>query len=295
MEKCEKRKEGDRLGLVLEGGAMRGLYTAGVLDVLLEQGIQADTVLGVSAGAIHGCSYVSGQGGRSIRYYEKYRGDRHFMGLYCLLTTGDMVGRKFCYEELPLRLDPFDEAAFEASPMDFYVTTTNLLTGKAEYVLCKELRPGAGMEYIRAGASMPLASRIVRIGGVPYLDGGVADSIPYAAAGRLGCGPRIVVLTRAAGYRKEPAKMGIFNAFYKKYPNFLRAMAGRYAMYNAEVSLVEHAAARGEAFLLRPSRDLQVSRMEKDVGKLRALYELGRADTLAQLPALRGYLHKNGR
>ena len=125
-----------RLGLVLEGGAVRGIYTAGVLDVLMKHGVQADMVIGTSAGCIHGCCYVSGQAGRSIRYYRKYRKDRHFMGFYSLLTSGEMVGRKFCYEDLPLRLDPFDEAAFEASPVDFYVTVTNVETGLAEHILC---------------------------------------------------------------------------------------------------------------------------------------------------------------
>lgn len=150
---------GQRLGLVLEGGAMRGIYTAGVLDVFLEAGIMPDVVVGVSAGALHGCSYVAGQKGRSIRYYRKYRSDKHFMGLYSLLTTGDVVGTKFCYEDIPLRLDPFNEAAFEKAPVDFYVTVTNVRTGKPEYILCDELKVGSKMDVIRAGASMPLCSK----------------------------------------------------------------------------------------------------------------------------------------
>ena len=192
-----------RLGLVLEGGAVRGIYTAGVLDVLMKHGVQADMVIGTSAGCIHGCCYVAGQAGRSIRYYRKYRRDRHFMGFYSLLTSGEMVGRKFCYEDLPLRLDPFDEAAFEASPVDFYVTVTNVETGLAEHILCDELRVGGKMELLRAGASMPLCSRIVEYGGRKYLDGGVADSIPYRAALGLGAQRCLVVLTQPAGYLKK--------------------------------------------------------------------------------------------
>ena len=198
---------GQRLGLVLEGGAMRGIYTAGVLDVFLEAGIMPDVVVGVSAGALHGCSYVAGQKGRSIRYYRKYRSDKHFMGLYSLLTTGDVVGTKFCYEDIPLRLDPFNEAAFEKAPVDFYVTVTNVRTGKPEYILCDELKVGSKMDVIRAGASMPLCSKMVEWNGNLYLDGGVSDSIPYAKMKDFGCRKSIVVLTQPAGYLKQPAAM----------------------------------------------------------------------------------------
>lgn len=280
----------EKIGLVLEGGAMRGMYTAGVLDLLMDNGIRADLVIGVSAGAIHGCCYVSGQRGRSIRYYEKYRRDRRFMGLWALVTTGELVGAKFCYEDIPLRLDPFDEAAFEASPTAFYLTVTNLETGKAEYIHCKELKVGSGMDYMRAGASMPLCSRIVEIGGKKYLDGGVADSIPYAAAKALGCTRCIVVLTRPAGYLKQPAALAPFRLMYRKYPHFVETMAHRHTVYNSEVCAVEQAAKAGEAFLIRPTADLQVSRAERDLTKLRALYELGCSDARALMPALRDFV-----
>lgn len=295
MEQNNRERPGGKLGLVLEGGAMRGMYTAGVLDAMMEQGIKADTVIGVSAGAIHGCNYVSGQKGRSIRYYEKYRGDRRFMGLYALLTTGELVGRRFCYEDIPLRLDPFDEAAFEASPVEFYVTVTNVETGEAEYILCDELRVGGKMDVIRAGASMPLCSHIVEYGGKKYLDGGIADSIPYAQARRLGCGPCIVVLTQPERYLKQPAMLAPFRAAYRKYPKLVQAMARRHTMYNTEVCAVEQAAKRGEAFLLRPSKKMQIGRAERDMAKLRAMYELGRADAKAQAGALQAFLQAHGR
>ena len=231
---------GQRLGLVLEGGAMRGIYTAGVLDVFLEAGIMPDVVVGVSAGALHGCSYVAGQKGRSIRYYRKYRSDKHFMGLYSLLTTGDVVGTKFCYEDIPLRLDPFNEAAFEKAPVDFYVTVTNVRTGKPEYILCDELKVGSKMDVIRAGASMPLCSKMVEWNGNLYLDGGVSDSIPYAKMKDFGCRKSIVVLTQPAGYLKQPAAMAPFEAMYRKYPAFVAAMRGRDQMYNTEVCAFPH-------------------------------------------------------
>ena len=150
-----------KTGIVLEGGAMRGIYTAGVLDVFLEEGVTADLVMGVSAGAVHGCSFVSGQHGRSIRYYMKYCGDPRFMSFRSLLTTGDVVEEQFCYREIPERLDPFDNDAFEASPVKFYAVCSDLETGEAAYLLCPTLR-GEAVDRIRASASMPFLSQIGR-------------------------------------------------------------------------------------------------------------------------------------
>ena len=268
---------------------MRGLYTAGVLDVLLEQGIRADGVIGVSAGTVHGVSYVSGQDGRSIRYYERYRNDKRFMGLYPLLTTGDIVDKKFCYEDIPWRLDPFDNDAFVRADIPFYVTCTNVETGKAEYIRCTDFQGTDAMEYLRAGASMPLVSRIVKVGGKKLLDGGVADSIPLAAFRRMGYEKNIVVLTRAAGYRKKPAMLLPFRLRYQRYPAFVAAMARRHLVYNREVDDAECGAADGSVLLLRPSTDLAVSRTEHDVKKLRRLYELGRSDTLARLGEIKHF------
>lgn len=271
---------------------MRGLYTAGVLDAFLESGIHVDGVIGVSAGTVHGVSYLSGQHGRSIRYYEKYRSDKRFMGLYPLLTTGDIVDKKFCYHDIPWELDPFDDDAFQASGVPFYVTCTNVETGKAEYIRCDSMRKGDNMEYLRAGASMPLVSRIVEVGGKKLLDGGVADSIPLGAFRRMGYRKNIVVLTRAAGYHKKPAAILPFKMMYHDYPEFVKAMAHRHEVYNAELAAVEQGVADGDVFVLRPSVDLEVSRTEHSVKKLRELYELGRADTLSRLGELRRFCAK---
>ena len=170
-----------KTGLVLEGGAMRGIYTAGVLDVFLEQGISPGMVMGVSAGAIHGISFLSRQGGRSIRYYMKYCRDKRFMSFYSLVTTGDVVGEQFCYHDIPDTLDPFDHDAFEASGIPFWAVCSNLETGQGEYIRCPTLR-GEAMEYLRASASMPFLSRPIQAGGKLLLDGGVCDSIPALAA-----------------------------------------------------------------------------------------------------------------
>ena len=190
-------------GLVLEGGGMRGIYTAGVLDVMDEAGLRTafDGVIGVSAGAVHGCSFVSGQRGRSIRYFTRYCRDRGFMSVYSLLTTGNAVGEKLCYHDIPERLDPFDNEAFMASPTAFYVGVTNLETGEGEYPRVSDLF--AQMDYLRASASMPYVSRIVMLEGKPYLDGGIADSVPLAAFERMGYARNVVVLTKEAGFKRK--------------------------------------------------------------------------------------------
>ena len=198
----EAERNSMKTGLVLEGGAMRGIYTAGVLDVFMEHEMHFDGVIGVSAGALHGCSFVSGQKGRSIRYYEKYRGDKHFMSFWSLLCTGDIVGEKFCYHEIPQWLDPFDYEAFYKSDTDFYVGCSNLETGKPEYLRIKDML--SEIDLMRASASMPYVSRIVKFHGMKLLDGGCTDSIPVRAFQRMGYQKNVVVLTRHEGYAKEP-------------------------------------------------------------------------------------------
>ena len=207
--------------LVLEGGAKRGIYTAGVLDVFLENNIVADAVIGVSAGAIHGCSYAAKQKGRSIRYNLKYNDDYRFMSFKSLIKTGNMVDTEFAYHELPDKLDPFDHEAFEKSETKFYATCTNLETGKPEYVFCPNLRNDY-IDYLRASASMPLVSQIVEMNGKKYLDGGIADSIPIKAAINMGFEKNIVVLTRPSGYRKHKFSMlWLAKIVYRKFPNFI--------------------------------------------------------------------------
>ena len=268
-----------KTALILEGGAMRGIYTAGVLDTLWEKGFRPDGIFGVSAGAIHGLSFVSGQPGRSIRYYTKYSRDRRFFSLFSLLTTGSMVGEKFCYHDIPDRLDPFDYDAFSRSPIEFYAVSTSLTTGEGVYTKCEDLRKE--MDWVRASASMPFVSRKVWIKGKPYLDGGVADSIPLQAARKLGYDKCVVVLTRCAGYRKKPQSTAPAKLLYGKYPAFVAAIAKRHQHYNQTVEEIEQLAEKQEIFLLRPSRDLHISRTEKDPERLMAQYNLGRSDMAA--------------
>ena len=272
---------------VLEGGAKRGIYTAGVLDVFLERGIVADAVIGVSAGAIHGCSYVSKQKGRSIRYNLKYNDDYRFMSYRSWLKTGNIVDTEFSYHELPDKLDVFDHDAFERSETKFYVTCTNLETGKAEYIYCPSLR-GKNIDYIRASASMPFVSQIVEIDGKKYLDGGIADSIPFAAAKKMGFDKIVVIETRPKGYRKKAFPMNwLAKLVYRQYPNFVEAIRNRHKMYNEELEQIERST---KAFLLRPSKLVQISKVEHDEEIIEEMYKLGRYDATQKIKALKEYL-----
>lgn len=279
-----------KTGLVLEGGAMRGIYTAGVLDVFLDNNIEFDGVIGVSAGAIHGCTYVAKQNGRNIRYYKKYCRDKRFMSLYSLITTGDLVGKQFCYYDLPDIHDPFDYDAFAASKTDFYAVCSDLETGKPAYVLCNDLRKQ--MEYLRASASMPMVSKIVEYGGRKLLDGGVADSIPLRAAQRLGYDRIVVVQTREEGYQKSPEGNFISDKKYHKYPNFIKAIRTRHEMYNSEIKYISELEKSGEIIAVRPSCHIDISRTEKNPDVIEEMYQLGRQDAEIQLNDIISFLNK---
>ncbi len=268
---------------------MRAIYTAGVLDVLYEAGIRPDGIIGTSAGAIHGCSFRSGQAGRSIRYYKKYCKDRRFMSLWSLLTTGSIVGEKFCYYDLPERLDPFDNEAFRAATdLEFYITCTELESGKAVYKKTDHLN--ADIRWMLAGASMPYVSKKIKLEGKTYLDGGVADSIPIEAFRQMGFERNLVVLTRPAGYRKSPQNPKLAKLFYRKYPRFVKALTERHRVYNATLDRLAELEQAGEVFLLRPSKDLKIKRLEKDPARIEAQYQLGRADAEAALERLKAWL-----
>lgn len=279
-----------KTGLILEGGAMRAIYTAGVLDVFMEEGLTFDSLFGVSAGAIHGSVYLGNQPGRTIRYYKKYSRHKNFMSFYSLLTTGSLVGEQFCYHDLPDRLDPFDYETFAKSKTAYFPVCTDLLSGKAIYPRCTDLRKE--MDYMRASASMPMVSAIVEINGQKLLDGGIADSIPFQKAKEMGYSKQVLVLTRPKGYRKKPMKMGLAKIIYRKYPNFLNTLSRRHDEYNKTVEEIERLEEKGEILVIRPSLDLHIGRMEKDPDRLQAQYDLGRTDALAKLTALKEFLYE---
>ncbi len=275
--------------LVLEGGGKRGMYTAGVLDVFLENGINVDGVFGVSAGAIHGVSYVSKQVGRDMRYNIKYNDDYRFMSLKNWLKTGNVVDVDFCYNQIPNRLDKFDYAAYETNPTKFYAVCSNVETGNAEYVLCEEMHQG--IKYVQASASLPFFSRIVKIEDKKLLDGGICDSIPLKAAQNYGYDKNIVVLTRPDGYRKKTSlNHWLARLVYRSYPKFVEAMINRPKMYNAELNYVAKEAQAGRTLVIRPSKLIKIKRLETDIEIVKAIYELGRKDATANLDKVKQFL-----
>lgn len=277
-----------RTGLVLEGGGVRGIYTAGVLDVFLENDLHFDGVIGVSAGAIHGCSYLSGQKGRSIRYYRKYVSDPRFMSWRSWLKTGDIVGADFCYHELPDKLDVYDHEAFLRCGVPFYAVCTDLETGKPAYIRLTDLR--TQIDYMRASASLPYFSRIVELGGHKYLDGGCSDSIPLTAFQQMGYARNVVILTRDAAYRKSPELRALPGLVYRKYPAFVQTLLNRHIMYNQQVEEVTRQAAAGCAFVIRPGRPLEIGRLENNPDKVQQVYDQGRSDALNALDSLRAWM-----
>ena len=282
--------EAMKTGLVLEGGAMRGLFTAGVLDVLMENKITFDGVIGVSAGAAFGCNFKSGQIGRAVRYNVRFCRDRRYCGLGSLWKTGDIFNTDFCYGEVPLKLDPFDFDAYEKNPTDFYVVCTDVETGQA---LCHRYtgREDHGFDWIRASASMPLVSRMVEIEGRKLLDGGIADSIPASCFESMGYTRNVVILTRPEGYRKKKNQaLPLISRKYRAYPRLVEAMEQRHLIYNAELDYVAQAQAEGRMFFIRPEKALAVRRIEKNPERLRAAYEEGRRTAERQREALSAFL-----
>ena len=279
-----------KTGLILEGGAMRGLFTAGVLDVLMENKITFDGVIGVSAGAAFGCNFKSGQIGRAVRYNVRFCRDKRYCGLGSLLKTGDFFNTDFCYGEVPLKLDPFDFDAFEKDPTDFYVVCTDVETGQA---LCHRYTgwDDQGFDWIRASASMPLVSRMVEIEGRKLLDGGIADSIPAACFEEMGYTRNVVILTQPEGYRKKKNQaLPLVRRKYRAYPKLVEAMERRHLVYNAELDYVAKAKAEGRMFVIQPEAALAVRRIEKNPEKLRAAYEEGRKTAIRQREALSEFL-----
>lgn len=283
--------DNNRLGLVLEGGGMRGVYTAGVLDFFLEENFFVDGVIGVSAGAVQAVNFVSRQEKRGFRVIATYANDKRYMSFRSLLLTGDLFNRKFCYERIPNELDPFDYETFRNSSTRCYATATNVLTGEASHLELKDLRDD--MDKLRASGSLPLVSNLVNIDGIPHLDGGIADSIPFDAFRRMGYGKSIVVLTRAKGYRKSPNRlMPIIRFKYRKYPRFVAACENRFRVYNETLDALEAAEARGDVFVIRPQKTVEVARLERNASKLEALYREGFAEAKERFDDLKRFIGK---
>lgn len=274
--KCMSKMENEKRGLVLEGGAMRGLWTAGVIDVMMEHDIWPDGLIGVSAGAAFGCNYKSRQVGRAIRYNTKYARDSRYSGVKSWLTSGNYYNAEFGYHTMPKELDVFDDDAFNKNPMAFYVVCTDVLTGNPVYQLLSEATEET-YDWIRASASMPLASKVVELQGRKLLDGGVADSIPLEYFESIGYRRNVVILTQPAGYQKEHNKlMALMRLSLHHYPKMIEAMDKRHLMYNRQLQYVAQAEQEGRCLVIRPEGKIPIGHISHDASQMRLVYEQGR-------------------
>ncbi len=279
-----------KVGLVLEGGAMRGLYTSGVLDVFLDNNIEVDCIIGVSAGALFGINYCSKQKGRVLRYQKKYVLDKDYMSLKNLIQTGDFINKQLAYYDIPRKHDVFDEKEFKKSKTKFYLVVTNVETGKAEYIKITDTEKQ--IKYFEATAAMPFVSTMVEIGDKKYLDGALADSIPLVKMQEMGYDKIIVIQTKIAGYRKKKPAKFLANRRYRGHTKLIDAINTRYMRYNAAANAVDELEKRKEIFVFRPSRKVNISRVEKDPARLQEMYDLGVMDATDKLNDLLKYLEK---
>lgn len=281
-------------GLIMEGGAMRGLFTAGVIDVFMENGIEFDGAIGVSAGAAFGCNIKSKQIGRVLRYNTRFCKDKRYSGIGVLLKTGDLYSKDFCYGEVPTKYDIFDFETFKNNPMDFYVVCTDVTTGEPVYKKCDNFDNG-NFEWIRASASMPLVSNIVEIDGMKLLDGGISDSVPIKYFEKIGYDTNIVILTQPKGYRKSKNRLvPIIRLAHRNYPKIAQAMAKRHIMYNETYDYIDEMESNGNLLVLRPDGPLDISKTEHNEKKLRKVYECGRETALKRLDEIKKYLNSKG-
>ena len=277
-------------GLILEGGAMRGMFTCGVLDVFMENGIRFDGAAGISAGATFGCNLKSRQKGRAIRYNKTYCRDWRYCSIKSLLRTGDLYGADFCYHTVPEILDPFDTGTFKNDPMEFYIGATDVETGEVRFHKCTDGGP-ADIEWMRASASMPVVSNIVSVDGYKMLDGGIVCSVPYEYMEQQGYDRNVIVLTRPKGYRKKKTRIvPLVKLVLRKYPAVAEAMAVRHIRYNEQMDDIDRKEERGEVFVIRPPEDPGIGRTEKDPDELERVYRMGRDEAVRRLAEMRSFL-----
>lgn len=278
-----------KTALIMEGGAMRGMFTCGVMDVFMENGIVFDGAAGISAGAVFGCNFKSRQVGRPIRYNKRFCRDPRYCSIRSLVKTGDLYGADFCYRELPDVLDPFDRKAFAENPMAFYAGATDIETGKCVYHLCMD-GGDQDMLWFRASASMPVVSRPVRINGREYLDGGISDAVPYRYMEELGYGRNVIILTQPKGYRKKQETSFFMRLFLRRLPKIREAMAQRHEMYNRQMEELDRMEAEKAALIIRPPEDLRIGHTEKNPEELERVYQLGRKEAEKRLEDVRLWL-----
>ena len=280
-----------KYGLIMEGGAMRGLFTAGVIDAFMKNGIEFDGAMGVSAGAVFGCNYKSRQPGRALRYNTRFARYPEYGSVRSLLKTGDIFEKQFCYVDVPERLEPFDTRAYTENPAEFWAVATDVDTGMPEYRELETLQ-GDEMEFMRASASMPVASKVVEIGDRGFLDGGISDPIPLQAMEERGYDRNVVILTQAEDYVKKPQKlMGMMALALKDHPAVTEAMRRRHEVYNQEREYILARQKEGAAYLIFPPYRLPIGRIEHDPNKMREVYDIGYETGMEHLEAVREFMN----
>ena len=282
-----------KIGLVLEGGAMRGMWTCGVLDSFLDNNVNVDGIIGTSAGGLFGVNYVSKQRERGIRYNKKYCKDYRYMSIFSLLLTGNIINKKFAFYKVSTKLDPFDNEEFKKSKIDFFVTATNVETGNAEYF--KITDPFKDMEKLRATSAIPLVSRCVKVDGNKYLDGGVSDSIPIQKMEEMGYDKIIVVLTQPLDFKKKmisEKKQKLVKFLYKRYPNLIKTMFNRHNDYNETIDYIKQQEKNGKVFVIRPSKKLDIGVVERNPDKLDEIYKIGLKDGEKYIKKLKLFIEK---
>lgn len=281
-------------GLVLEGGGMRGLFTAGIMDVMMEHGVTFDGIIGVSAGATFGCNYKSHQPGRVLRYNMNFRNDPRYMGLRSLFTTGDLVGADYAYHTLPTQLDLFDFETFRNDPTEFHVVCTDVDTGETCYHRIDDMTE-SDLDWMRASASMPIVSRPVPLDGRRYLDGGISNSIPLEYFMQQGYERNVVILTQPKGFFKRKTKlMPLFRIFCRRLPAIVHAMSVRHLMYNRQLEFIHQQELQGNALLIYPEEELPISRTCQDPDKMQHVYDMGRRKGEEMLPQIMAFLSTPG-
>lgn len=278
-------------GLVLEGGGMKGIYTAGVLDFFLDKGIDFSSVYGVSMGAVNMCSYLSKQRGRARDVIVDYVDLKHYCSVESLVFTGDVFNEDMCYHLIPEYLYPYDKDTFDKYEGKAYSVATDIVSGRPKYFRIRDLKED--VDKVRASASLPLVARNVKIDGGLYLDGGVSDSIPLEKSIIDGNRKNVVIMTKEIGFTRKitsMAQLALIKARYFKYPKVYELMARRHINYNSTLSFIERQVENGQAFVIRPRHKSDVGRIERDRDKLIALYEEGYQDAEAKYGELLSYL-----
>ncbi len=279
-----------KTGLIMEGGAMRGMFTCGVIDVFMENDIEFNGAAGISAGAVFGCNLKSKQIGRPIRYNKNYCNDPRYCSIRSLIKTGDLYNSDFCYRELPYVLDPFDQKTFANDPTEFYVGATDVNTGRCIYHKCSD-GGERDIKWMQASASMPFVSKPVSVDGYLLLDGGISDAVPYGYMESIGYNRNVIVLTQPKEYAKEKGTLlPLIKLLLRRYPAVAQAMAVRHEMYNRQMEEIKEREQKGLSFVIRPPEALGIRRTERDPDELERVYQIGRKEAERVLPEVKRFL-----